>query len=487
MSPWPDYSLSNSIHQLFMKLDKHEIQKLFREIQKESRKKGMVYEEENGSTRLIPLLMRPRLITPLQRTFFLKTCYHMNQAYQKLSWLYLKNPKVKKLFPFQKKEEEWFLQYFPQNREAPRTAITRWDANANFSGQDWRAAFHFLEVNGVGVGGLHYTPTAERIILETVIHSLRPLAPNLQVRPNDDIRSILLWELQAHLKMLGKRRCNIGLILDDRTKGGPLDFFYLAQLFQSQGIEAVVADPRDLKIKKGEIVYKDLPLDILYRDSTLEEFIEMEKEEGKPLKAIRKAFQENVVVSGLSGELDHKSAFEIFSNPEFEHHFNLEERKIFKKHVLWTRLVRETKTTDPDGKRVDLISHAIHHRNEWVLKPNRGYGGMGILMGDETPKITWEKALEKAIRDPGSYVLQKRCATRKKKFPILDEKGRVTEKNLNVVCGFIYSPYGLGILGRASQREIVNVAQQGGMTAILISENEFDIKQTKKLSSRTRH
>ncbi|MBI1871000.1 MAG: hypothetical protein HYS07_07395 [Chlamydiae bacterium] len=454
-----------------MELDSKAIRDLFQEVKKESRKQGMIYEESDGKTRVIPLMIRPRLIRPHQRDYFLKVCYHMNQAYQKLIQLYFSHPKIQTLFPFTPEEKKWLNDYFPKNPKAPHTLITRWDANTNFSGRQWKASFHFLEVNGVGVGGLHYTPTAERIILEVVLGALRKRGHSLKIRPNDDVRQILLWELQSHLKSLGQKRCHIGLVLDDRTKGGPLDFFFLAKFFQSQGIQAIVVDPRDLRLKKGQIMAKDLPLDILYRDSMIEELIEMEKEEKKTLSAMRQAFLENRVVSGLGGELDHKSAFEIFTSPFYERYFTFEERKCFRKHVLWTRLIRETKTTDPQGSSIDLLRYALQHQESLVLKPNRGYGGAGILMGKEAPQKKWEHMLQEALKQTGSYIIQERCAVRKKKFPVLDEKKRIVEKNLNVVCGFIYSPYGLGILGRASQANIVNVAQQGGMTTILICEN----------------
>jgi hypothetical protein len=36
------------------------------------------------------------------------------------------------------------------------------------------------------------------------------------------------------------------------------------------------------------------------------------------------------------------------------------------------------------------------------------------------------------------------------------------------VMGFVPSKYGLAILGRASQKQVVNVAQRGGMVAVMV-------------------
>jgi len=38
------------------------------------------------------------------------------------------------------------------------------------------------------------------------------------------------------------------------------------------------------------------------------------------------------------------------------------------------------------------------------------------------------------------------------------------------VMGFAPTKYGVGVLGRASQKQVVNVAQRGGMCAVLIGK-----------------
>jgi len=470
MTEWPDYSMTNSLQKLFMALGEQEIKKLFKEVERAAQERGMIYEEEDGTARRVPLLLRPRLISRDQKNYFMSVCRHMNNAFLKLAKIYYSNPSLQYLLPFTPEEHQWFMKYFPKSAKSPHTLIARWDANTNFSGKKWKASFHFLEVNGVGIGGLHYSPTSERIILEIVVNSLRQLDKNLEIFLNDDVRQILLFELQSHLKSLGKRRCHIGLIQDDRYKGGPLDFVFLQKFYESQGVRTEVIDPRDLRLKKDKIMGKNIELDILYRDSMLIELIDMEKEEG-PLNAVHKAFEENLVVSGLAGELDHKSAFEFFSNPEFEKYFSTDEIKYFRRHIPWTRMIRETRTTDPNGKKADLIPYTVHQKENLVLKPNRGFGGEGILIGSLAALSEWESLLAKALQNPGSYAVQSRCAIRKKKFPMVNRHGRIVERNLNVVCGFIYSNFGLGILGRASMGNVVNVAQNGGMTTIMICEN----------------
>ena len=55
-------------------------------------------------------------------------------------------------------------------------------------------------------------------------------------------------------------------------------------------------------------------------------------------------------------------------------------------------------------------------------------------------------------------------------FPVIDEAGAIHLEPFYVVMGFAPSKYGVGILARASQKQVVNVAQRGGMCAVAIGQ-----------------
>ena len=81
-----------------------------------------------------------------------------------------------------------------------------------------------------------------------------------------------------------------------------------------------------------------------------------------------------------------------------------------------------------------------------MLKLNRSYGGGRIIIGPSTSPAAWESALQAAVGsgDNGEehWVLQRLAPTK----------------------------YGLAILGRASQKQVVNVAQRDGMCGVLIGQ-----------------
>ena len=151
-----------------------------------------------------------------------------------------------------------------------------------------------------------------------------------------------------------------------------------------------------------------------------------------------------------------------------ERHFHPEERQIFRRHVPWTRAVAERRTSLPGGGEGDLCEFARRERDHLVLKPNRGYGGEGVLVGHAVSQAEWEAALSEALLDSAQrWVVQALAVVPIVDFPVSDGD-QVREEPFFVVMGFVPSQYGLGVLARASQAHVVNVAQRGGMCMVAI-------------------
>jgi len=281
-----------------------------------------------------------------------------------------------------------------------------------------------------------------------------------------DARDLLYKQILRHAKKIGIQLKRVALIEELREMGGPIEFEEFRDYFKSKGLDAVVADHRDLTLHKGKLFANGYPVQMVYRDTELEEMIEMEKE-GDNMKGFREAFRRNAVVSSLMGELDHKSALEILTTPAFSNYFSSVQRRIFKEHVSWTRLLRHSHTTDPHGRKMDPYRYAKRHQEQLVLKPNREFGGVGVIFGKDLTRRDWDTALQKAYKKPGEWVMQHIATIHQKKF-ITGRGGKLREESLNVVDGFIVTPDGISIIGRGSRREVVNVARQGGLVATLV-------------------
>jgi uncharacterized circularly permuted ATP-grasp superfamily protein len=143
---------------------------------------------------------------------------------------------------------------------------------------------------------------------------------------------------------------------------------------------------------------------------------------------------------------------------------------VFQRHVLWTRVVRDIRTLLPNGESGDLLEYARREHETLVLKPSRGYGGDGVLIGHTVQRGEWERALDAALADQELWVVQRLAPIPVLEVPTLTAEGSLQPETFYHVMGFASGPEGLAILARASQRQVVNVAQRGGMCAVMVVE-----------------
>jgi hypothetical protein len=459
--------LGRSMNEVVLRLPPDELKAMAREVREETVKLGLFYEDEQGQQNPIPLLMRPRVCSREQRRYFQKVCLAITRALERFYELWATRPEVKALLPLTPDEEKWFAGMPADAAAAPQSIFGRLDVQVDFSTNDWDTACHFFEPNSVGAGGIHYTAMAEQILLRSVVRRMQKIAPHFLLQPNEDPRVLLLQTLTAHADEIGSRRFHVGLVQDTRSKGGPEEFHALKRFLEDQGLTARVVDPRDLKVRGDELRDRDLPLDILYRDPTVQELAEYERE-GADLSAMRWAFRQNRVVSSLAGDFDHKSTFEILSDPRFDPLWSPKQVNVFRQHIPWTRTLFERNTTDAEGNPVDLPAFVRKNREGLVLKPNRSFGGAGVVIGAFADLDEWESAIAAALKEPGSTVVQRYVPSLVKDFLLVDDEGRASLEEYYVVCGFYATRDGLGILGRASKKRVVNVAQKGALTACLV-------------------
>jgi diaminobutyrate-2-oxoglutarate transaminase len=193
---------------------------------------------------------------------------------------------------------------------------------------------------------------------------------------------------------------------------------------------------------------------------------------GVNVQPMRSLFRQNRVISSIAAELDQKSCWEVLTDPKIaERHFSSDERQIFRRHILWTRIISDRRTTTPDGRERDLLEYVRRERETLVIKPNRAYGGEGVLIGPAVSESHWDAALSAALRDPNRWVVQQLASIPVSEFPVVGPDGRVHSEPFHVVMGFAPTQYGVAILGRASQKQVVNVAQRGGMCVVFIGRH----------------
>lgn len=457
-------SLGTTLNGLLLQVEPERLKAIKAAVRAGAVERGLYYEDDDGHRHPTPVLLRPRILGGNQRAYLHEVCRVLERAYARLFRRWQEDPAVRAILPMTEPEERWLRDlYHPGQADV---FFGRFDASTDFGSPDWVRSTQFFEFNPVGAGGTHLAPSTDELILQHVMPALRAHAPTLVVERNDDPRKVLLEVLADHARSLGLRRFNVGLCQWKHLVGGVTEFPANVEYLRSLGIDCWHVDPGELRLVGDEIRSGDTPIDILYRDHEISDFAAAEAE-GHDLTAMRHALRNGRVVSSLAGELDHKSAFQVFTSPEFEGYFSLDARKFFRRHIPWTRIVADVRTTGPDAEDIELLAWLRRERERCVLKPNRAFGGDGILIGPQTDAGAWDAALSTAIAAPDAWVVQGYRPVAEKDFPIIDEDGNLGQAEYFTVLGLFPSTQRLGILGRASRRKVVNVAQKGGLVAVL--------------------
>jgi uncharacterized circularly permuted ATP-grasp superfamily protein len=223
----------------------------------------------------------------------------------------------------------------------------------------------------------------------------------------------------------------------------------LGERFRAEGLDCLLADPRDAALRDGNV----------YRRAVLGELVAREDEVRAFLEAYRRgaAAFVNTFRCHLSED---KAFFAILTDEAFAPLFTAEERALVARVVPWTRRMAERRTTR-GGREIDLVPHVVAQKDALVLKPAHGYGGRAVLVGDETPAAEWERAVALSLREP--WVEQERVPVPEEPFPVFDDAGRLGFESLKVNANpFYVAGADVGAVTRASRSAVINVSAGGG-------------------------
>jgi len=100
-----------------------------------------------------------------------------------------------------------------------------------------------------------------------------------------------------------------------------------------------------------------------------------------------------------------------------------------------------------------------------------------VMVGHAVEQGVWEAALDRTLAEPNGWVLQQAAPIPVKNFHVLDAAGEVHVEPFYVVLGFASNRYGVAMLARASQSRVVNVAQHGGVCAVMVGAQAMHTRE----------
>jgi hypothetical protein len=462
------HSLASRVRQAFYKIPEPALVELIHAIRAESARRHLVYLRD-GQTETIRVLPCPVTALPNQLAYIHFVTLTIHNALKRLPELYFQDFAVREVLRLSPEEEDWLWRSWGPSHRENNPVFGRLDAVVDFTSPMWKDSLRFLEPNLSGIGGLHLVPTSEHLLNELVLPVLRAQDSELRLETCADIRELLMQEVLDHLEAIGRPARNLCFVEPKYAGSGPDEQEALAQYFHDcHGLKLMHADPTELSLHHGEVVYNGDPVDLVYRDYPVFDLIALEQQ-GVDVEPMRTLFRQNRIISSITAELDQKSCWEVLTDPQFtQKYYSADERQVFRRHLPWTRLLSDRTTLLPDGQTGSLLEYARRDHECLVLKPNRGFGGEGVVVGPAVTQAGWESAIERALADSERWVVQQLATIPVSEFPVLGPDEALHLEPFYTVMGFAPSKYGLAILGRASQKQVVNVAQRGGMCVVMI-------------------
>ncbi|MGQ0604964.1 MAG: hypothetical protein ACT4QE_25065 [Anaerolineales bacterium] len=462
-------TLDAQLRRAFAALSPVEVADLVDELREESLRRKLIYMHE-GQADIIPVMMRPTGVLPDQLGYLHFVGLTIVNALKRLPDLYVQDFAIRHSVPLTPPEEKWLWDNWGPDHRENNPVFGRLDCVVDFTSPMWKDSLHFMEPNLSGVGGIHLIPSAEQMLAEVVMPRLQKHDPQLRLEAGQDLRELFMQEVHDHLEAIGRPNGNVCFIEPKYSGDGPVEQAMLAEYYRERhDLTILHADPSELYMQDGEPCCNGRVVDVAYRDYEIRDLLYEEAEDGVDIAPMRALFRGNRVVSSLAGDFDHKSCWEILTDPQFTHkYFSADERQVFRRHVLWTRVLSDRRTTLPDGETVNLLEYVRKEQDIHVLKPNRSYGGDRVILGPTITQAEWEAAIDEALKDEDVWVVQRLTRIPVYEFPVVAEDGAISMEPFYTVMGLAPTKYGIALLGRASQKMVVNVAQRGGMCAVLI-------------------
>ncbi|HEU0051676.1 MAG TPA: circularly permuted type 2 ATP-grasp protein [Longimicrobium sp.] len=408
------------------------------------RLRGMYFGE-----RALCTVLRPRFLTTAQYAEVRRKIEVLMGAFDRAYHAAVADPVFRAQFHLLDWEEE-LLRHDP-GFAAP-SPTSRLDA---FLSHDGRLLF--TEYNAETPAGPAYMDNLAEVMMALPV--MERFLETHVVHPLPARQGVLHGLLRAYREWSGRREPPRIGILDWSEVPTYSEFVFFRDYFRAQGIECVIADPREVEYREGRLMAGDFHITLIYKRVLIDELV------------LRMGLDNPVVRAVLDGAvcmvnpfrckvLYKKASLAALGDERNAHLFSREEREAVEAHIPWTRIVEERHTTF-HGDPVDLVPWIAANRERLVLKPNDDYGGRGIVLGWLVSDEAWGEAVRAALETP--YVAQERIHLPTEPFPsFVDGRVEVYDRMLDIAPFVTHGTQVESALTRLATDPLLNVTAGGG-------------------------
>lgn len=322
----------------------------------------------------------------------------------------------------------------------------------------------FVEYNAEVPAGIGYNDRMTDAFSATDV--MKEFSEFYPCSPLYTCESLLTALIDTYRKWGGKDQPVLGIVdYDDLPTIH--EFEILRKFFEEKGYKTVVADPRKLHTKNGELFAGDQKINLVYRRLLINEMLDRYNE----AKAIFEAYEAGTVcvINSFRTKYFHKKAiFALITDPKFQDGMTEEQLFSVYTHVPWTRKVEDTRSTDPEAKDIDLLYFIRKNQRDLVMKPNDEYGGKGIFVGWELDEREWDNAIQTALQS--YYLVQTKVEVARESYPSWDGENIQWGEYTVDLDPFVFHGEIEGLLTRLSATALCNVTAGGGGVPTFVLE-----------------
>ena len=404
-------------------------------------------------------VLRPRFMTPEQYRFLQSRMRVLLRAFDKTYRRAVEDAAFRAHFGLLDWEEE-LVRHDPGFRNpSPTSRVDTFFVSG-------RGGLRLTEYNAETPASPAYNDVLTEILYGLPV--MREFLRHYEVRALPARHSVLHSLVDAYRQWSGGREAPRIAILDWREVPSYSEFVLFAEYFKSQGLECIIADPREVEYRDGHLVAGDFHITLIYKRVLISELVERGGLDQPVVRAVRDGAV--CMVNPFRCKILHKKAsLAVLCDERNAGLFTAEEREAINTHIPWTCRVEQRRARYHD-QAIDLIPYIVEHRENLVLKPNDEYGGKGIVLGWQTGAAGWEQAIRTALSEP--YIVQERVAIPSEPYPsLVDGRLELADRMLDTNPFVFYGDYVDGCLSRLSAEALLNVsAGTGSAVATFVVE-----------------
>ena len=395
-------------------------------------------------------VLRPRFFTPRQYRFLRGQVKVVLSAFDKAYRAAIADPSFLSQFYL----EDWELELvkYDPGFHSP-TPVSRLDAFFITNRDELRFTEYNAEVPAAGAYGDAFTDLFYGLpVMREFMHRYEVIS--LPTRQH-----VMHALMSAYEQWLGRREKPNLIILDWREVPTYSEFRLFLDYFHSQGLDCIIADPRDMEYRNGKLYAGNFRVDLIYKRVLITELVE----EGGMNHPVIQAVRDNAVcmVNPFRCKILYKkTSLAVLSDEQNRHLFDRKELLSIDQTIPWTRTVEERRTVY-DNKPVDLIPFIVKYKDQFVLKPSDEYGGKGIVLGWLVDQAEWERSVAVAMETV--FIVQERVEIPWEPYPsLVDGRVQVSNRMLDTAPFAFYGEYMDGCLTRLGTDPLLNVTAGGG-------------------------